>query len=263
MASAAPAVPILNVKINIANSKANSVEEILKIKNINDDYEIINFEEGQYDFILRFLSNPAVLSILISIAIAGIYLEIKTPGFGIGGVVAIVCFFLFFTAQFFIGDSGFISPAVFVLGIMLLALEIFVIPGFGVTGIAGIIAIFASIFMSFGIANISQAVFVIFVSLIIDIILIILMARFMTKSKVFKSKMFLETDTSGYHSSESYDDLLGLEGIAYTPFRPSGNILIDDKKYDAISEGEFIQKDAKLKVILVNGNKIVVKEIKE
>ena len=85
----------------------------------------------------------------------------------------------------------------------------------------------------------------------------------MTKSKVFKSKMFLETDTSGYHSSESYDDLLGLEGIAYTPFRPSGNILIDDKKYDAISEGEFIKKDAKLKVILVNGNKIVVKEIKE
>ena len=251
------------VKINIANSKANSVEEILKIKNINDDYEIINFEEGQYDFILRFLSNPAVLSILISIAIAGIYLEIKTPGFGIGGVVAIVCFFLFFTAQFFIGDSGFISPAVFVLGIVLLALEIFVIPGFGVTGIAGIIAIFASIFMSFGIANISQAVFVIFVSLIIDIIIIILMARFMTKSKVFKSKMFLETDTSGYHSSESYDDLLGLEGTAYTPFRPSGNILIDDKKYDAISEGEFIQKDAKLKVILVNGNKIVVKEIKE
>ncbi len=251
------------VKINIANSKANSVEEILKIKNINDDYEIINFEEGQYDFILRFLSNPAVLSILISIAIAGIYLEIKTPGFGVGGVVAIVCFFLFFTAQFLIGDSGFISPAVFVLGIILLALEIFVIPGFGVTGIAGIIAIFASIFMSFGIANISQAVFVIFVSLIIDIILIILMARFMTKSKVFKSKMFLETDTSGYHSSESYDDLLGLEGIAYTPFRPSGNILIDDKKYDAISEGEFIQKDAKLKVILVNGNKIVVKEIKE
>ena len=116
--------------------------------------------------------------------------------------------------------------------------------------------------MSFGINNIAQAVLVVFVSLIADIILIIILARFILKSKGFKNIVALETDTAGYHSSVSYDNLLGCEGITDTFFRPSGNIIINDKKYDAITEGEFINKGAKIKVILVEGNKIVIKEAK-
>ena len=247
------------VKINIADKKANSINEILELKNI-ENAEIINIEEESYDSVLKFLLNPFVLSIIMSIAIAGIYLEIKTPGFGVGGVTAIIAFAVFFFAQFFSGSSSFLAPAIFILGIVLLGVEIFLIPGFGVTGVLGIIGIVAGIFMSFGIHNIAVAVFVLFISLIIDIILIILIARFMTKSKEFKNKITLDSDTSGYHSSISYDDLLGKEGIAETFFRPSGYIVIEGKKYDAVSEGEFIDKGSNLKVVLVEGNRIVVKK---
>lgn len=250
------------LKINIADDKANSINEIIKLRNISEEASIINIEEEKYDYILRFLINPMILSALLSIGIIGVYIELKTPGFGIGGVISIIAFSIFFFAQIFVGESGFLSPAIFLLGLVLLAIEIFVIPGFGITGILGIVGIAAGIFMSFGISNISQATFVIFISLIADIILIIILARFIFKSGIFQNKIALDTDTAGYHSSVSYDDLLGLEGITDTFFRPSGNIIINDKKYDAITEGEFINKGAKIKVILVEGNKIVIKEIK-
>lgn len=247
------------VKINIADNKANSINDILKLKNMENS-DIINVEEEGYDFILKFLLNPLVLSILMSIGIAGIYLEIKTPGFGVGGVTAIIAFALFFFVQFFSGNSNFIAPTVFILGIILLGVEIFLIPGFGVTGILGIIGIVAGVFISFGIHNIAVASLVLFVSLLIDILLIILIARFMSKSNDFKNKITLDMDTSGYHSSISYDDLLGKYGTAETFFRPAGYIVIDGKRYDAVSEGEFIDKGSSLKVVLVEGNRIVVKK---
>lgn len=250
------------LKINIADGKANSITDIIKLRNLSENSTIKNVEEEKYDYILIFLINPVVLSALISIGIIGVYIELKTPGFGIGGVISIIAFSIFFFAQVFIGDSSFLAPAIFFLGIVLLAIEIFVIPGFGITGILGILGIAAGIFMSFGINNIAQATLVVFVSLVSDIILIIILARFILKSKGFKNKIALETDTAGYHSSVSYDDLLGLEGITDTFFRPSGNIIIDGKKYDAITEGEFINKGTKIKVILVEGNKIVIKEVK-
>lgn len=250
------------LKVNIADGKANSIIDIIKLRNLSENSTIKNLEEEKYDYILRFLINPAVLSALISIGIIGVYIELKTPGFGIGGVISIIAFSIFFFAQVFVGESGFLAPAIFFLGIVLLAIEIFVIPGFGITGILGILGIVAGIFMSFGINNIAQAVLIVFVSLIADIILIIILARFILKSKGFKNIVALETDTAGYHSSVSYDNLLGCEGITDTFFRPSGNIIINDKKYDAITEGEFINKGAKIKVILVEGNKIVIKESK-
>ena len=199
---------------------------------------------------------------LMSIGIAGIYIEIKTPGFGVGGVTAIIAFAVFFFIQFFSGSSTFLAPAIFILGLILLCVELFLIPGFGITGILGIIGIVSGVFISFGIHNIAVASFVVFISLLIDIILIVLIARFMSKSKDFKNKITLDSDTSGYHSSVSYDDLdlMGKEGVADTFFRPSGYIVIDGKKYDAVSEGEFIDKGSSLKVILVEGNRIVVKK---
>ena len=251
------------IKINIADKKANSIKEIIELKGLNDNSEIITVKEENYDFILRFLLNPFVLSLLMSIGIAGIYLEIKTPGFGVGGVTAIIAFSIFFFVQFFSGDSSLLEPAIFLLGAVLICVEIFLIPGFGITGVLGIIAILASVFMSFGIHNIAIAVFVIFISLIIDIILIVLIARFMVKSKEFKNKITLSSDTAGYHSSVSYDHLLNREGIADTFFRPAGYIIIDNKRYDAVSEGEFIDKGSSLKVILVEGNRIVVKKLND
>lgn len=251
------------VKVNIADAKANSIKEIIKLRGLPEDTTITAVEENRYDTISRFLLNPVFLMVLLVLGIIGIYIEIKTPGFGVGGVLAIVCFGVFFFAQITAGGATWIAPAIFVLGAVLLAIEIFLIPGFGVTGVAGIAAMFASMFLSFGVSNFSQATFVIFFALVISIVIMILIARYLPKSKIFNSRFALEADTKGYHSSVSYDNLLGMEGIADTFFRPAGTINIEGKRYDAVSDGEFISKGSRLKVFIVEGNRIVVKEIKD
>ena len=250
------------IKVGIADGLANSISDIIKLRGLSEDSVITTISEEKYDFILRFLINPAVLSALISIGLIGAFIEFKTPGFGIGGIISILAFSIFFFAQVFVGDSSYIAPAIFIISIILIAIEIFVIPGFGVAGVLGIIGIFASIFMSFGVHNFKTASLSVFIAIIIAIVIMIILARFMSKSKSFSKHLALNTDTANYHSSVSYDFLVGKEGIADTFLRPSGNVIIDDVKYDVISDGAFIDRGSKVKVVYVEGSKIVVHEFK-
>lgn len=251
------------IKVNIADAKANSIKEIIELRGLPEETVITTIEENKYDAISRYLISPVVLTILLAIGIIGIYIEIKTPGFGVGGVVAIICFSLFFFAQISVGGATWFSPAIFILGAVLLIIEIFLIPGFGITGVAGIIAMVGSMFLSFGVSNIYQGTLVIFFALLISIVFMIIIARYLPNSKLFNSRFALEADTSGYYSSVSYQYLLNMEGFSDTFFRPAGILNIDGKRYDAVSDGEFIKRGSRVKVVLIEGNRIVVKEIKD
>ena len=247
------------VELKIADAKANSIQEIIKLRGLDENITITTVELSEYDEVAKFMLNPLVLMIFLALGIIGIYIEVKTPGFGVGGAIAIIGFSLFFFAQVSVGGASWIAPMIFIVGSILVLIELFVIPGFGVAGIAGIVAIFASVFISFGVSNLRQGTYVVFFALILAVTAMIIMAKFLPRSTLFK-KISLETDTHGYGASKSYDYLLGLSGVAFTFFRPSGILTIDNKKYDAISQGEFIKKDSKIKVISVEGNKIVVSE---
>ena len=249
------------IKVKIADGVANSISDIIKLRGLSEQSVITTISEEKYDFILRFLISPAVLSVLISIGLIGAFIELKTPGFGLGGIISILAFSIFFFAQVFVGESSYIAPAVFIIGVILIALEIFVIPGFGIAGVLGIVGIFTSIFMSFGVNNFKTASLAVFFAIVISIVIMIILARFMSKSKSFSNHLALNTDTANYHSSVSYDFLLGRDGIADTFLRPSGNVIIDDVKYDVISDGAFIDKGKRVKVVLVEGSKIVVREL--
>lgn len=248
------------LKTKIADYKANSIEEIIKLRNIPADAKIVRIIENRYDTISRFLINPFVLMVLLAMGIIGIYIEIKTPGFAVGGTIGIIGFTLFFFAQISAGGATWLSPAIFILGAVLLLIELFVIPGFGITGILGITAMFAGMFIAFGGSNIIQAVTVIFFSLVFSIAVMIILARYLPHSKLF-SRVALETNMGGYKASVSYNDINGKEGLAHSFLRPAGIISINGKNYDAISNGDFIEKGSKIKVINVEGNKIVVKKI--
>lgn len=249
------------IKVKIADGVANSISDIIKLRGLSEQSVITTISEEKYDFILRFLISPAVLSALISIGLIGAFIELKTPGFGLGGIISILAFSIFFFAQVFVGESSYIAPAIFIIGVILIALEIFVIPGFGIAGVLGIVGIFTSIFMSFGVNNFKTASLAVFFAIVISIVIMIILARFMSKSKSFSNHLALNTDTANYHSSVSYDFLLGRDGIADTFLRPSGNVIIDDVKYDVISDGAFIDKGKRVKVVLVEGSKIVVREL--
>lgn len=224
--------------------------------------KIVTKNKTPTHYIIFFLAHPLVSGLLIVIGLIGLYIEAKTPGFGFAGGLGLVALALFFFGHVGIGDSNWVPTLIFLIGIILLALEIFVIPGFGITGISGIIAIFASLLLAFGWDNIELAINTVGISMIVAVILIIFLTIYvLPKSTVFK-KITLDTSHSnkaGFSSHEKPDkSLVGLEGIVHTTLRPTGLAIIDDQRLDVITEGDFIEKGEKIKVQKVEGMRIIV-----
>lgn len=238
---------------------ANSYEDILDYFNI----EYNNIVKSDIDLrtnIAKYVSDPFVSTFLLMIGFIGLIVEVFTPGFGLGGTIGFIAFSLFFGGNILAGNSTWSALILFVVGIILLLIEA-AAPGFGVPGVGGIISIFISIVLamnSFKVAVISFSI-----AIIATAIVAVLLIKYGYKSP-YLDKIILSTKLDkdhGYISSETKYDYLGKEGIAVTDLRPSGIISIDDKRLDSVSEGGFIEKGEKIKVIKVEGSKIIVKSI--
>lgn len=143
------------------------------------------------------------------------------------------------------------------LGFILLAIELFIIPGFGFVGISGLFCLVIAGYMSY--IKLNPAIGII-VS-IASIVAIIIMLRILPTTKLYK-KLRLETTTIGYSATRSgLDKLIGKEGITITPLHPVGTAVVDDKRIDVVSEVGMIDKDKKIVVLKVEGNRVVVKEV--
>ena len=215
--------------------------------------------------IIFFLAYPFVSSVLIILGIVGLYIEAKTPGFGFAGGLGLTALALFFIGHIGIGDSSWIPAIIFIIGVVLLALEIFVIPGFGLTGISGIIAIFASFLLAFGWENITLAINTVGLSMIIATALIVFLTIYvLPKSTVFR-KITLNTShnkENGFSSHKKPDEnMIGKEGVVHTTLRPVGLAIIDNKRINVMTEGDFIKKGEKIKIIHVDGMRIVVEKV--
>jgi membrane-bound serine protease (ClpP class) len=215
-------------------------------------------------YFIYFLANPFVSSFLIILGILGLYIEAKTPGFGFPGGLGVICLSLFFVGHAGIGDSTWLPSAIFLAGIALIALEIFVVPGFGVTGISGIIAVIAALLLAFGWDNFELAVNTVGLSIIIVTVAIFILSIYLPKSSMMK-RIALQTthkSTEGFEAHPKPDpNLMGAEGIAHSMLRPAGIAFFNDKRTDVTTEGDFIEKGEHIKVIKVDGMKVVVEKI--
>ncbi len=219
--------------------------------------------------------------ILFALGLLGIYLEFKTPGIGIPGFGGGACLLIYFFGHHIAGLAGVEELILVVVGLILIALEIFVIPGFGVAGVLGMIAVFAG--MALGlvphIPDLPQEIPGVTVPGLVEYIPEItkkiaatiaiaaggmyLLARLLPKTP-FYGRLVLQTELSkdkGYTSSDShYADFVGRTGIAKTALRPSGIAMFDDDRLDVVSDGEMIEKGAQVKVVQVQGARIVVEK---
>ncbi|WP_075982349.1 NfeD family protein [Bacillus massilinigeriensis] len=224
------------------------------------DADIRHLDESFAEKIARFITNPVVIPILLTIGSLGLVVELYSPGFGIPGIMGLSSLMLFFYGHLVAGLAGFETIILFILGIGLIILEFFV-PG-GITGVLGAGAIITSFFLASD--NVIHMGISLLIAIGISMIFSILMVKvFGKKMKLFK-KIILTDSTNteeGYVSNINRTDLIGLEGYALTALRPAGTVVIGDERIDVVSEGNFIQKSAKIKVIKVEGAKIVVREI--
>lgn len=205
-------------------------------------------------------TDPIMVTILLTIAGIGIVMELFSPRFGIPGFVGITALLFYFYVHFQAGLAGVGTIGLFVTGLVLIFLEFF-LPG-AIAGTIGFAALIASLFMAGG-TGLAIGISLL-ISLFFSILFFFVMVKFFNKKIMLFNKMVLFDSArkeDGYVTNENRTDLLEKEGIALTTLRPSGTAVFVDERVDVVSEGSYIEKNAKVKVIKVEGARIVVREV--
>lgn len=249
------------IKLNFVDGTASNIEEVLNFLNLRDA-KIVHIYPNWAENISRFVTNPVVSSLLLSIGFLGLIIEFWTLGWGIAGSIGIISLSLFFGGHIIVGLAGFETIILFAIGLLLLLAEIFFIPGFGLAGIGGIAAILTSIFLTFG--NIVQATYSILIAIGVSVIGLLLLIKYIPSTGTWR-KFVLSTEQKkefGYTvGTKDLKRLTGKEGIAITPLRTSGIVEVNGKKLNALTRGEYVDSNTKIKIISVEGNKIVVEAV--
>ncbi|MFJ9383133.1 nodulation protein NfeD [Peribacillus sp. NPDC101481] len=225
-----------------------------------EDADIRSIEESFPEKLARFLTNPIVVPILLTIAGIGIVMELFSPGFGIPGVIGITSLVLFFYGHLVAGITGYESLAMFIIGVILVLIEFF-IPG-GIIGLLGFTAIVGSLFLATG--DPVHMTISLLIAVTVSILVFILLVKVFGKQMKFFRKMILTDATKteqGYVSNPNRLDLLGVEGKALTDLRPSGTALVKEERVDVVTEGSFISKGSSIVIVKVEGSRVVVREI--
>ena len=261
------------IENGLCEGEVDSIEKVIAKQGVSD-YEIIEQTTSTVESIISVFLNPAVSGFLILIIFAGIYFELQTPGVGFPLAASITAIILYFIPYYLSGLAENWEIAVFIVGVILLLIEIFVIPGFGIFGILGILGILTGLtlgmipndafdFSFVPAGDLFVALLTVILAAIAALTLIFFLAPKVNKWGAFRTIALATTQqrTEGYTSSVYENSLLGKEGITNTRLMPSGKIIIDDEVYDAYSRGEFIDQGEKIKVISTEGTSLKVKKI--
>ncbi|MBU0487339.1 MAG: nodulation protein NfeD [Bacteroidetes bacterium] len=236
--------------------QAETIEEVLEVAGI-ENYVIIKQEITALDRIIGFLLSPAISGILIMIVIGGIYFELQTPGVGFPLVAAITAGALYFAPHYLDGLAENWEIMIFVAGLLLIGLEIFVIPGFGIAGISGIALAITGLSLSMigneGLkfshvetTDIVQPFFIVFVATFSSLFLSFYFGKRLLVNTQMGSHIVLNTvedKDNGYVASDNRTKaLIGTQGKAFTMLRPGGKIEIGGVIYDAVADQGYIEK---------------------
>lgn len=258
------------IKHGFCEAQVKTIEEILKRSGI-ESYEIDRFTLDATEKIIAVFLNPFISGLLIMIIIGGIYFELQTPGVGFPILASLVAVIFYFVPYYLNGLAENWEIIAFMVGVVLLVLEIFVIPGFGIFGISGLILTVGSMILVMVNNDIFDFSFVddkdLFLAItttlagiVGGIMLLFVGGVRLTQTKLFK-KIALESvmdSKEGYTSSFIKKDLIGKTGTTYTVLRPSGKIMIEGEFYDAYTRGNYIKKDEKIIVIADEGTTLKV-----
>ncbi len=262
------------IKHDFCEGKAENIKEVLKLAGIKE-YKIVEQTLKPIDHVIGFLINPVISGVLIMIIIGGIYFELQSPGLGFPSAASIIAALLYFAPLYLEGLAANWEILLFILGLALIAVEVFAIPGFGVAGILGIILVVTGLTLSMvdtlqfegqynNMDQLIKALFIVIISIFIALVSSIKLSHNILTSKSFGHLALASTQeaSKGYTSSDQR--YMGLEesiGEAYTDLRPVGKIKIGDEIYDASALTGYIEKGNKIKVVKYETTQLfVIKE---
>ena len=257
-----------SLNYEMADETAESLRDVLSIYDLGEA-EIVPIELNWAEHVVRLLTHPAVTSILLAVAMFGLIAEVRTPGWGLGGTLALVALGIFFGSHLVVKLAEWQELAIFAVGLGLLLVEVIVIPGFGIAGLAGVGLMLGSIvvtqlgdFQLWNVDEIAAVIVRLSASMVGAFVLSLIMLRSLPRMASF-NRLVLETETrasEGYvSSSREEDELLGKEGVTVSELRPAGIALIDGRRTDVVTDGEFVAVDQAVEVVEVSGNRVVVR----
>ncbi|WP_372641497.1 nodulation protein NfeD [Ancylomarina sp.] len=260
------------IKNGYCEGIANSVEEVLEQLKV-EEYVIKKYEPSGIEKIVDFMLNPMLQGLFIMLIVGGIYFELQSPGVGFPLLAAIIGAFLYFSPLYLEGLAANWEIILFVIGVALLGVEIFVIPGFGVAGVSGIVFIISGLSLSL-IDNVNfnfeprhikallGAILMVTFSMLASIIISINLSKRLFAGSGFLGRLALQTEGKTEEGFIGVDmspkKLVGQKGFCGTDLRPSGKVIINDEIYDAKSEDGFINKGTEVLVLRYETGQVYV-----
>ncbi|HOZ48546.1 MAG TPA: NfeD family protein [Candidatus Hydrogenedentes bacterium] len=262
------------VRYGLCPTTANSVDEVMAFFQLHGmrKYEI---EMTWSEALFRWLTSPLVAGILLMLGIGGIYMEMKTPGFGVFGAVGLICLALFFGSHLLIGLAEWIDVVLVAGGIVLLLVEILIIPGFGMAGFAGITCLIIGLYLSlvrvpipqysWDFARLTDAGLSLVVAGLTLVLMVYIFWKVFPRTPLFGWLVLGHSQQAdqGYtvQSPAQVQHALGLKGVATSMLRPAGRGRFGDQTYQVVTEGGFIAQDTPIVIVKAEGNRYVVKPV--
>jgi membrane-bound serine protease (ClpP class) len=252
----------------VANLSAATLEEALAAAGL-PNAQLRYASETWAETLVRFLTHPIVSSLLMTVGLLGLLVEIRTPGFGAPGAIGLLTLGLFFWGHWLVQLAGWEELLLVSIGVLLIALELFVIPGVSVAGIGGIVALVAGLGMTLVGAGATVSIIIsalgrVAISILLAMAGALALLRFLPRLP-FGRRLVLETGMQadlGYVSTPDRDrHWLGRSGTAVSPLRPAGIAEMDGVRVDVVSDGGFIEAGTPVEVTRVDGNRIVVRRL--
>ncbi|OQB33720.1 MAG: hypothetical protein BWY07_00732 [Candidatus Hydrogenedentes bacterium ADurb.Bin170] len=223
--------------------------------------------------IFSFLTSPLIAGLLLLCGVAGIYIEIKTPGIGLPGLIGVVCLSLYFGSRLIFGLASWLDLLLVIVGIILIIAEIFFIPGFGVTGITGILCLFAGIYLSlmrvpiptysWDFDRLRDGGITLLVAGSLFIAFVVLTWKYFPRSSFARGLLLADAQfaEAGYTvQTREEQGAIGQIGITASMLRPAGKGRFGNKTLDIVTEGDFLDPGTPVEIILVEGNRYVVRQ---
>jgi membrane-bound serine protease (ClpP class) len=263
------------MKYGFCEGQAENISQIFKLNNITN-YKIVRQQLTASDKIIGFLTKPFISGLLIMLIIGGLYFELQSPGIGFALIVSVIAALLYFAPLYLEGLAANWEILVFIAGVILIAVELFVIPGFGVAGISGIalavigltLALIGNIgfnFQGLPVVRLFESLLIVIIAAFLSILgSFYVTSRLFGRRTIFGELALMSTQQSGqgYISSDMhFTELIGKTGVAFTMLRPAGKVEINDDVYDAVCQTGYVDKGEAVQVIKFENAQLIVRKL--
>jgi len=252
------------VELGFADGQVNGRDALLSELSKKDGvyYSVVELKPGWGETLAWWIINPFISPLLLLLGFAGLILEAFIPGWGVPGTVGLIALAIYFGGHMMAGVTGWLAVFVFGLGVVALLMEIFVIPGFGIIGIGGIGLIVWSVFLAS--TSPAQAAISLAVALAGSVVLLYILVKVMGRRGMWDRLILgtsLDTATGYTSAKKDLEKYVGMTGVTITPLRPAGTADIGGDRVDVVTEGGFASAGAEIKVVLVEGGRVVVRPV--